>query len=327
RAARAWALAGAVAAALGPALGGILVQASWHWAFLINVPVGIALVVVAVRVLPDPRHDDQVARPDLVGAAGIAVSAGALVLALVQGEEWGWLSASTLAAVVVAAATAVLVVVRCRTHPVPVIDPALFRVPAFTAATTTTVLFNTAFGGALLGAILWLQAVWGYGALQTGLAIALGPLTVPVTSIVVHRLLPGARPMALIVAGCAVFAAGTALLVATLGPEPAYVTGLLPGWLLAGVGVGLAMPNLVAAATADLPAARTSTGSAVVAMARQIGLALGVSLLVAVLGATGPTPETLDRAFLALAGAAVLAGLTGATLALTARRAQAAVAA
>src|SRR3954453_1159434 len=102
RAVRIWAATGALAAAVGPAVGGVLVEASWRWVFLVNLPVGIAALVLAVRLVPDSR-DPQVGRlPDLLGAGILAVSIGTLALGLVQGPDWGWTATGTVGALVVA---------------------------------------------------------------------------------------------------------------------------------------------------------------------------------------------------------------------------------
>lgn len=299
-AARLWALTGAVAAALGPALGGGLVQLSWQWAFWINLPIGLLLVVGAMRHVPDVRPDERTPLPDLLGAALLVVAVGALVLAVVQAPEWGWTSAAVgLTAVVSVVATAAFVR-RSLRHPQPVVAPELLVVPGFRIASLATLVFNVGFGAALLAAILWLQQAWEYDALRTGLAIALGPLAVPVTSLLAHRLLPRAQPAHLIVAGTLVFAASALWQAWTLTPTPAYLTQFLPAWILGGVGVGLAMPNLLAAATSTLPAAQTSTGGGVVTMARQVGLALGITVLVTILG-TADLETGFTRAWYAVA--------------------------
>lgn len=281
-AARLWAMTGAVAAALGPALGGGLVQLSWQWAFWINLPVGLLLVAGAIRYVPDVRLNLGTPLPDLTGALQLVLAVGGLVLGLVQGSDWGWTSPRVIGAFAVSALAAAAFGRRTLRHPAPIISPALLGVPAFRWANLATLIFNSAFGAALLGAILWLQQAWEYGALQTGLAIALGPLVVPITSVLAHRMLPNARPGHLIAAGSLLFA-GSALWQAwALSETPAYWTGFLPAWLLGGVGVGLAMPNLLAAATATLPPAQTSTGGGIVTMSRQVGLALGVGMLVTI---------------------------------------------
>jgi EmrB/QacA subfamily drug resistance transporter len=307
-AARLWATTGAVAAALGPALGGGLVQVSWQWAFWINLPVGLLLVVGALRYVPDVRHNHGTPVPDLAGAAVLVVGVGALVLGIVQGNDWGWTSSRVLAAFAVALVAVAVFARRTVRHPSPVIAPSLLAIPAFRLANLSMLLFNSAFGAALLAGILWMQQVWGYGALRTGLAIALGPLMVPVTSALVHRLFPAARPGPMIAIGSLLFAAAALWEGAVLSTSPAYWTHFLPGWLLTGVAVGLAVPNLLAAGTATLPPAHASTGGGVVSMSRQVGLVLGIAVLVTIVD--GALPETgFAHAWYAVAAGMVLAAL------------------
>lgn len=309
---RIWAATGALAAAFGPAVGGVLVEASWQWVFLVNVPVGLGALALAAVVVEPSRDEAATRLPDLAGALALAVAVGALTLGLVEGEAWGWTSARVLGAFAVSVVTAVLFVVSSRRHPEPVVAPALLRVPAFRWSNVTSLLFAIPFAAALLVTVLWLQNVWGYSALRTGLAVAPGPLMVPVFAALAHRFL-ACVPVGWIVAlGCLLSASGTLLTATTVGVEPDYATTVLPGWLIGGAGVGLALPNILSSATADLPPARAATGSAVVAMTRQLGTAFGVTLVVVVLGTPAPA-EVLDafhRTWWALAGVMVLAAIS-----------------
>lgn len=307
-AARAWAMTGALAASFGPAIGGGLVTLSWRWAFLINVPVGIAMLVAALRWLPDVRHDAHTPRPDLLGAVMLTGAVGGLVLGIVESTDWGWTSSGVLTALAVAVVLGATFARRTLRHPAPMIDPELFRSRGFTAAAVTTLVFNLAFAGSLLALILWMQQVWQWSALRTGFAVALGPLMVPITSLLAHRLAPTTRPAVMIGIGCVVCAAGSALMSVSLASGGNYWAAILPGWLLGGVGVGLAMPNLVAAGTADLPAERTSTGSGVISMARQVGMAIGIAVLVTIISGKQPS-DALPPALLVVAGLNLAAAL------------------
>ena len=299
RAVRTWAAIGALAAASGPVIGGLLVQASWRWVFIVNVPVGLLGLAAARRFVPDSRDATVTRIPDLLGALLIAVGIGALALGLVKGPNWGWSSSADVAAFVVAAVGIGGFWMRSCRHPLPVVEPALLRVRAFAWSNVTAVLFSVAFAGGLLAAVLWLQDVWHWSALRTGLAIAPGPLMVPVFAGVSQRIAHRVRVGHLAAIGCVAFAAGTALVAIRVGAHPSYAGDFLPGWLIVGVGVGFALPTIISAATADLPPARSATGSAVVMMARQIGIALGVALFVAVVG----TPQGFSAVHTAFRGA------------------------
>lgn len=308
RAARLWAMTGAVAAAIGPAVGGGLVELSWHWAFLINLPIGAALVVAAIRYVPDVRHNKEAARPDLVGAAILAVAIGALVLALVKGNEWGWSSAEVLTSFAISASGLAMFSWRTTHHASPVIDPALLKIRTFVLANVATLLFHIGFGVSLLAGILWMQQTWDYSAVRTGLGVATGPIMVPITALLAQRYLPQIRAGLLVAIGCATAAAAAVWISISLSLEPAYATTFLPPWLMMGVAVGLTMPNLLASATATLPPEQTSTGSGIVTMSRQIGIVLGVSLLVTILGTDAAATGAFRAAWSLVAAASVLAG-------------------
>jgi EmrB/QacA subfamily drug resistance transporter len=310
---RIWAATGALAAALGPAVGGILVEASWRWVFFVNIPIGIAAVLATIRWVPSSRDSSITRNPDVVGAGLLAVAIGSLALAIVEGPTWGWTAARTDIAWAAAVLGLIGFVVSSRRHPAPVIAPALLRVKAFAASNATSLLFSVPFAGSLLTTILWMQQVWHYSAIQTGFGVAPGPLMVPIFAAIAHRL-SQRIPVGIIVSiGCILFALGGVIMLSSVGIEPNYAGEILPGWLVGGAGVGFALPNILSSATADLPATQAATGSAVVNMSRQIGTVLGVSLVVAVLGS--PLSYTAAhtvfvRAWWLLAAAAVLAAAT-----------------
>ncbi|MEV7422578.1 MFS transporter [Streptomyces sp. NPDC091212] len=292
RAIRGWAAIGGIAAGLGPVVGGLLVEADWRWVFLVNVPVGVVGLVAGARLLPDARPDREGRLPDLVGAVLLTLAIGALALGLVKSDSWGWSSPKVLVSLLAAAALTAAFVLRSARHAAPIVELPMLRTPAFAAATVAALFFTAAFAAMLLTAVLWCQQVWGYSAIRTGLAIAPGPLVVPLLAVrsgpLVRRFGAG-RTAAL---GCLLFAAGLAWWATVLGTDPHYATGLLPGMLLTGIGVGFALPNLVGAAVTALPPTRFATGSAVTTMARRTGSVLGVALMVTLLG----TPATSDAA-------------------------------
>ena len=281
---RIWASVGAVASALGPVVGGFLVQFSWRWVFLINVPIGIVLLALGIRVIRDYQAADSAPGLDIVGAALLAVGIGALALGLTEGSDWGWTSAGVLGSLALAVVALAAFAVNNARHRSPIIPPSLLRVRTFAWSTVACVTFSATFGAGLLAAIFWLQDVWGYSAIQTGLAIAPGPLMVPVFALGGQALGKRVRPGVLACVGCLLWAGGTLLMMVSVGPQSRYLAEFLPAWLLTGIGVGLTLPTILASATAELPPARAATGSAVVNMARQIGTVFGIAVLVAILG-------------------------------------------
>jgi EmrB/QacA subfamily drug resistance transporter len=281
---RAWTASSGVAAALGPVIGGLLVTASWRWVFLINVPIGIAALIAGWRLLPRlPGHATE--RPDPVGVILATAGVAVLTFGLVKGSDWGWGSASVAVTLAAAAALIALFVLHCLRARSPLIQPSLFKNHIFTGASIVSILFSSAFGGMLLSIVLWEQGVWGWSALRAGLAIAPGPLMVPLVAFgVAGRLISRYGPAPVIALGCLAFGGSVAWWAAAITVHPDYVSGALGGMLMSGVGVGLTMPTFMAAGSSSLPPQAFATGSAVINMLRQTGLALGVAILVAVLG-------------------------------------------
>ncbi len=323
--ARLFAMTGAVAAAFGPAVGGGLVQLSWQAAFWINVPLGIVLIVAALRVVPDVRHNQDAPRPDLLGGVVLAVAIAALVLGIVQGNDWGWASSRVLGSWLVAAVGAGVFGWLVTHHRAPVIDPELLRVPTFAWANISQLVFNVAFGVGLLSRILWMQEHWDYSALRTGLAVALGPALVPITSLLVTRYLPRVAPGVLIAIGTTLFAGSGIWQALVTGDQPAYVSEMLGPWVLGGIGVGFALPQLMAAATSALPPHQTATGSGVVNMGRQVGLVLGTSIMVGILGTGVPGLDRFQRVWIFLAAASLAAAVAALIMEAVRRPARAAV--
>jgi EmrB/QacA subfamily drug resistance transporter len=280
-----WSALGALGAALGPVIGGTLVQVNWRWVFWINVPVGLAAVFLAVKVVPESQDPASRGRPDVVGALLLAGSIGLVAYALVEAPGWGWGSAGFLGLLAASLACGFGMVIRSRRHHSPVIELELLRSRTFSGAFAASILYYAGFGAFVLSAVEFLTGVWHYSAVEAGLAIAPGPLMVlPFARLVAPRLtgLLGG-PGRVAVLGCLVNAAAQLLWLSRIQPLPAYVTHLLPAQLLGGAGVGLTIPSLLGAGSAALTPARFGTGSGILNTARQVGTVLGVSGLVAIL--------------------------------------------
>ncbi len=325
---RTWTAVGGAAAALGPVVGGLLVAVNWRLVFYVNVPIGVVAVIVGYLRLPHvPGHPGK--SPDAAGATLVTAGVALLSLGLVQGNDWGWGSArvaGSLAASVVLLAGFVAHLTR---HHNPLFDPGLFRNRAFSGASVVALTFSTAFGAMLLSIVLWMQDVWHWSALHTGLAFAPGPLMVPLFGLVfTGRLIRRFGPGPVIGAGAGLYALGIAWWALRAGVHPNYLGQVLPGTLATGAGVGLTMPTFMATGTSSLPAQVFATGSAVVNMLRQVGLAVGVSVFVAVVGSPHTPAASLSawrHGWTVIAVIAALAAVTG-VVALRPRREAVAVA-
>ena len=316
-----WSALAALGAALGPVIGGSLVQLSWRWVFWINIPVGVAAIVLAARVVPESRDEHSRGRPDLAGAALLALSVGLIALALVKVPGWGWGSASFLGLLAAAVASGVVLVMRSHRHHAPVIELGLLRSRMFSGTFAASILYYAGFGAFVLTWVEFLTGVWHYSAVRAGLAIAPGPLMVlPFARLVSPWLATKlGGPGRVAVAGALVNAAAQVLWYALLTVEPHYVTRMLPVQLLGGAGVGLAIPSLIGAGSMALPPDRFGTGSGILNMARQIGTVLGVAGIIAILAGTGLGPVTLFHHTTILVAAFFLGAAVVAAVTITAR--------
>lgn len=312
-----WTALSAVGAALGPALGGILTEASWRWVFLINVPIGTAVLIAGPAMLPRPPSKERPARGDGFGVVLLTVGIGAVALGLVESPSWGWSSIGVVGSFVAGVIVLAGFAIRSLRHPIPVLPIHLLRVPGFSPASLCNLLFALPFAGMLLSIVLWDQQAWHWSALTTGFAVAPGPLMVPAFALLAGpALLNRYSPGAVAIGGCVIFAAGIVFWIAAMGSRPDYLD-MLPGILATGVGVGLTLPTLITTAVRSVPPSSFSTASAVVTMARQIGSVLGVAILVSILdGArgTGHSAQAFIRGWWFVAASTGLAALASLTL-------------
>ncbi len=280
-----WSGVAALAVATGPSVGALVVTAGgWRWAFYLNVPIGVLTLSAGRTVLADDRPAARATSPDLVGVALVTVALAGLVLGISEGPGWGWGDPRVVAGLAAAAVLGAAFARRCARHPDPVLDLTLFRSRAFAAANAATVVYAMGFFAMLLGNILFLTGVWGYSILAAGRAVTPGPLVVAVVSGPAGRLVGRLGFAPLLLTGLGVFAVGLAWFVVRVGLHPDFAGTWLPGTLIVGAGIGLSFPVLGAAAVSALPQDRFAVGSAVNQSSRQVGGALGIAILVAILG-------------------------------------------
>ena len=311
-----WGATGAVAAAAGPSLGGVLVDwQGWQAVFYVNLLIGLPALIPARRLLRESR-EPQTALPDALGGMLLAGGVGALALGIVEGPDWGWGSVRVVGAFAASALLLGLFVWRSSRHPAPVIELSLFRVRSFAVANAGGFVFALGFYALLLCNVLFLTGVWGYSILKAGVALTPGPLAAALAAPIGGRLSDRFGQRLVAVPGGLVFAAGALLFALGTGEHPSYASEFLPATLLTGSGVGLCFAAFGSAAVAELPRNRYATGGAISNCFRQIGAALGISTLIVVLGTSSAASvfDDYQRAWALIAGTGALAGLTGIAL-------------
>lgn len=320
-----WGAAGAIAAGLGPPIGGALVEAAnWRWVFFVNVPLGVVAVFAAHRVLVESRAAGRRSVPDIRGAVLLAVALGLLTLGLIKGQDWGWTSLSTIGSLAAAAVTLVGFVISSRYHSAPVIEPALLRIRSFAAGTALTAISAVGFYAYLLTHILFLNFVWKYTLLQAGLAVAPAALVAAVVAAVLGRVADRRGYRLIVGIGALIWAGSLIWCLEFVGSTPDFLGEWLPGQILQGIGVGATFPLLGSAALSGLAAGGSfATASAVTGTIRQVGAVIGVAMLVILIGtpARDKAEEVLRRGwvmaavcFVTVAIGAVLLGRTRSVL-------------
>jgi EmrB/QacA subfamily drug resistance transporter len=220
-----WASMGAVAAAIGPTIGGLLVDGfGWRSVFYLNLPFGVLGVLAGRRVLVESRESNPGPFPDLVGSALLALAVGAVSYALVQSDQWGWIDLRTVGAIAAGLVLGALFVVRSRAQAAPALDLGLFRIPSFRWGNLATAIFGLSFTAMFLANVTYLTSVWGWGVVKAGVAMMPGPTIVLLFARRFGRLAVRVGPRPLIIVGGLIYAAGGLLLIATVDTTPNYAT-------------------------------------------------------------------------------------------------------
>ena len=289
---------------IGVLVGGVLTDAlSWHWVFLVNIPIGIAVFLLCRTLLPATRGETASGRLDVAGAVTVTASLMLAVYAIVNGNGAGWGSARTLGLLAAAAALlAAFVWIESRVE-APLVPLGIFRRRNVTVANVVGVLWSAGMFSWFFLAALYLQLVLGYSPLEVGLAflpanVIMGAFSLGLSARVVMRFgikPPLATGMALVSAGLLLFAR------APVGGS--FVADVLPAMLLVGLGVGLGFNPVLLAAMSDVEPAESGLASGVVNTAFMMGGALGLAVLASLAASRTST--------LAADGAAPLAALVG----------------
>ncbi|MFF4477383.1 MFS transporter [Streptomyces melanosporofaciens] len=326
-----WTAVSAVAASAGPVAGGLLAALDWRWIFLVNPPVVLLAWVAGLRLLPrtgpvriGPVRTGPVRigpvpgerrRLDPLGTLLVLLGTGSLTTACVEAADWGYGAPATLGFLAVGLIAGALAVAHVRRHPDPVVDPALFRTRAFTAATLGLLSYFLAYAASILAATLLFTGAWGWPSARAGLAVTPWPLTVLVVSMLSGRIVRALGERTTAVVGGLCFAAGPVWWLLLAGGDGAhYAMEFMPGLVLTGIGAGLYQPVMFSAAGL-LPARQLSLGSGVLMMSRQGGSALGVAALVMITGgAARPGLDALRAGWVFTAVTAALATVAGAAL-------------
>lgn len=282
--------------ALGPVVGGALVDAlSWRAVFWLNVPVVLAAVALTLRIVPESRAARS-RRPDPAGQTLIALGLTALVFAVIEGGSLGWASPVILGSFAVASLAFVALPMVERRRAEPVLDPRFFRSIPFSGAVIGAVLGFSAMGGFLFLNTLYLQEVRGYSPLHAGLLTLPMAVATALLAPVSGRLVGSIGPrVPMVVAGIGISLSALLLLRLSVDTSVGY---LLLAYALFGIGFGVLNAPITNAAVSGMPRDQAGVAAAVASTSRQVGTSLGVAVLPAVTLAalTGPLATGLPAA-------------------------------
>jgi EmrB/QacA subfamily drug resistance transporter len=308
-----WGATSGLGGALGPSVGAVIVATlGWRWVFLVNVPIGIAVVVAALRWFRHVPGRDLGQRPDVAGSLLIVGGVSCFALGLVQSEDWGW-GARSLGALVLGAALLGLLLWRCTRQASPVIDLRLFRIPSFRDANVIAFVFPVAFFVQFFGLVQFFRGVWGDSALRAGLRITPTSAVAAVFTLFAGRIADRYGHRAAMVPGTLVYAAGALWLVVFLGAEHDPWRAWAPAAVMLGIGVGLTYASFNSAAVHALPADRYGAGSAMNLTINRVGGTIGVAVAVALLG-TAPDASSYKALWFVMFAGGLVSGVWSARL-------------
>ena len=286
-----WGAVGGFGAAAGVLMGGILTDAlSWEWIFFVNVPVGVLAIVLA-PILLDESRDASVKTFDLPGAVLVTAGLSSLVYAITQAGQEGWLAGRTIGFTVGSLALLVGFVGWELRHPEPLMRFGLLRTKTVAGANVAGFIMGTAMFSMFLMLTLYMQQVLGYSAMETGVAYLAVAGTAIIWSGVAAQLVTRVGVKPVLVSGMTFLTAGL-IFFTQVSVGGSYVTDLLPGFLLIGVGIGFSFVPITIAALAGVEPAEAGLASGLINTSQQIGGALGIAALSTI--ATTRTDEAVS---------------------------------
>ncbi len=274
-----WGAVGASGGTVGVLLGGVFTDTiGWEWIFLLNVPVGVIVIILAPFLLRESRAHAEHRHFDLAGAVAVTASLALLVYALVEASSEGWSSAVTIGRLAGSAVLmALFVFIESRSR-APIMPFSIFRIRAVTGSNVAGFALGAAMFGMFFILTLYMQQVVQYSPLKTGLAYLAISLSAFVSSVAGSAIVTRIGPRTPMVAGLLTFAVGVALLT-RIPVDGAYVTDLMPGMVITGLGLGMAFVAFSIGALEGVAERDAGLASGLSNTTQQIGGALGVAIM------------------------------------------------
>ncbi|WP_424217667.1 DHA2 family efflux MFS transporter permease subunit (plasmid) [Streptomyces sp. BI20] len=307
-----WSAAAALAAAVGPTVGGVLVDVfGWRSLFLINIPFGLFFLYGASGIPRTAGAGTERKLPDALGTVLLGAGVGVLCLGVSKVGDWGWSDPKSLVALIAGPVLIALCLLRSAKHPAPALEISLWRSRTFALANAAAFFYGIALFAWLLVGVLYVTQVWGYSELEAGLAMTPGAFAATIVAMQVGKLPPSFGPR-LATTGGAVILAGTGFLLAfTLPDHSMFLAYWLPLGILAGIGMGAITTGTSTAAALSVSPLRFAGATGLNQTARQIGGALGIAVLATVVSGTLSDVADFEDIYLIAACSSVVVALLG----------------
>ena len=289
-----WGAMGALGAAFGPSIGALLINGlGWRWIFYVNLPIAALVFLASLRLVRESRDETTEGRLDVVGVPLGTLALALVMVAIVQGEGWGYGDYRIIVFAVVGVVLLPFVVRRSRSHPNPLLDLTLFSYRSFSSATASFGLYALGFVPGFLMSSLLLQDLWGFSVLEAGLGLTPGPIMASALSIPVGRMADRWGHRWLLTSGVVLCALSYLWLLLLAGESSAYFVVFLPANVALGIGVGLSIATFVSAAMSDIPPSRFAIANATTRTVQQVCFALGIAVVIA-LFSSAPSSDLLS---------------------------------
>ena len=288
-----WGAMGALGAAFGPSIGALLIEGlGWRWIFYVNLPIASLVFAASLRLVRESRDESTEGRLDVVGVPVGTLALALIMVAIVQGEGWGYGDSRIIVFAAVGVALLPFVVWRSRSHPNPLLDLSLFSYRSFSAATASFGLYALGFVPGFLMSSLLLQNLWGLSVLEAGLGLTPGPIMASALSVPIGRMADRWGHRWLLTVGVVLCGLSYLWQLLLVGESSAYFAVFLPANIVLGIGVGLSIATFVSAAMSDIPPSQFAIANATTRTVQQVCFALGIAVVVA-LFSSAPSGDLL----------------------------------
>lgn len=289
-----WAVAGGTSSAVGPPVGGLMIEwQGWEWMFWLNLPFCLFVLVAVPLVYGESRSAETRALPDPAGGVMVAAATALVTLGIVQSDPWGWLDWRVVGSILGGLVMFGVFVQRSLHHPNPLVELRMFRIPNVRRSNLAMLIFASSWFGMFFGFTVIIIRSWGWTPIEGGFAIAPLALLAGLVGVLIGRIAHRTGHRMFILPGTAVYVGATMVLWVVLGEEP-NVTAFVIGMAVIGVATGMVFPSLIAAAVHDVPPHQHSLATGINFTAQRVSTTIGVALGLTFATTAASASEAID---------------------------------